>query len=255
MINRTTLLQKPRLTISIGIGICLLISGVLTFSSGAKQIPQQNSAGPEVVNKTQAFELLSASREDNSVVLKLKNGYNKDINGYSISSGIGLKDDVDLTIGDRVITPGEIIEYRVGIPNTRSASTTSSQQPIIILAVMFKDHTSDGDLKTISDIEDRRLGVKMQLRRIFPLLEAALNSPDIDTPSVIARLKTQLSTLPEELNEAPRLAVKRGLRAAKEDVLRRIGDLDSIQHPQSGTNHHQALIKIKEEQERRAARL
>src|SRR5439155_2827743 len=88
-----------------------------------------------------------------------------------------------------------------------------------VLAVTFTDKTSDGDANLIRQIMDNRRGFNKQMKRIRPLLEAALNSSDADSIRILDRLKSQVETLPNEQSSADSSAIKEGQQSAMEEML------------------------------------
>lgn len=234
--------------------ICISILCVVVFSTGAWKPTtklQQNDE-LEIDNKAQSFQVVGIVRDAGDYVLSLKNGYDKPINGYSIGLGTrGAKLDVELITGDRVISPGEIIETRIPISNLRrTASELSAKPKITILSVMFEDGTSNGDPEAIAQTEHSRLGTKIQLKRILPSLQAIVDLPDSKLPEALDKLKAEISSLPVKSNGSLPPAAEVGLRSAKEDLLREIENLG-----QDRLKIRSAVTKIKESGEKRVAKL
>ena len=209
---------------------------------------QENT--PSVSNETQALQVMSLTRSQDGYLLELKNSSNKSINGYVIAIDT-TKRTVDLTAGEGVVAPGDVAQ--IFVPDSQLSTHsggTAQQQHIIILSVTFEDHTSEGDGSTISALEDRRLGVKLQLSRLRPLLEAAIASPDSDSPAVLNRLRAQILSLPDDTDPTLSPYVKSGFRYAREDMLT---DIQKLQ--QSNMSIRRGLIKLNEHSNRRIRRL
>jgi hypothetical protein len=97
---------------------------------------------------------------------------------------------------------------------------------IRILAVVFDDHTSEGDFGVATIIKDTRSGKRMQLKRINRLLHETLQSSDANLPVALDRLKVGIAALSEEPEMGQSLAIHSGLHNAKEDVLTLIERLE-----------------------------
>lgn len=240
--------------------ICVVLALVsLTFwipitkPSSAFAPPQTNDL--TIDNKTQAFQIISAIRDGETVQLSLKNGYSKAISGFTISSSDTSGVQVDFTPADEVIAPGGIYNYKTSVASLQSSDSLSDKLTLRILSVVFEDGTSDGDHQAIADIKNRRLGEKIQLARILPLLRQALSSPDADRPTVLARLKSQITSLPVKPENGQPGEITGGLLHGKEYILRDIRALEQEQSEEGNVNLREKLNKIKERYERKAARL
>lgn len=229
---------------------CLLILGVVAWASHKPSTLQ--ASDPQIVNKTQALQVLNLklNASGDAYILTLQNGYSKNINGYSIGIGSS-KLDVELTNGERVIVPGETTQETIPVSNLRSAGDPNqSLHSINILAVMFDDATSDGDYKAITNLKQRRAGVKLQLQRISAILEPALAKPGDITPDILNKIESQISELSIEPSEGQSPIIKSGLKSAKEDF---ISELEKLKRSDTGLK--EGLKKIKDKAERKAARL
>jgi hypothetical protein len=240
------------------------ICAVLTLVSLTFWITSVNPSGAfapvqsddvTVSNKTQAFQIISAVRDGETVQLSLKNGYGKAINGFTISSSDTSGVQVDFTPTDEVIAPGGIYHYKTSVASLRSSDSLSDKLTLKILSVVFDDGTSDGDHQAIADIKNRRLGEKIQLARILPLLRQALSSSDADKPTVLARLKSQITLLTVKPDNGQPVEITGGLLHGKEYILREIRALEQEQSEEGSVNLREKINKIKERYERKAARL
>lgn len=177
-----------------------------TRASALQQIPQ-------VQNKTSALEVVNVSQQGTLSTLTLRNVSAKAINGYSIGRSNNSKLDVDLTIGDRTIPPGE--EFSESIP------VADSQQPplIKVLAVLFTDGTADGETQVITANKERRKGTKQLLTHILPLLRGAMNS---SAPDELAKLKSKVNELSEDSAGDTSPQTKNGKLRAKQDIISRL---------------------------------
>jgi hypothetical protein len=230
--------MKNKITASL---ICLLIVGVCAATAYKPHQLQRDK--PQVVNKTQLFQVVSLdfNAKGDAYLLTLINGYSKNINGYSLGIG-SARLDVDLTRAERVIAPGETIRESIPASNLQSANANQTLNPINILSVMFEDGGSDGDPDAITNVRQRRLGTKLQLQRITAILETALAAPGNITIQTLDDLKSQVSNLPVEPSTGQSPIVKSGLKSAKEDTLL---EIESLKQNRNGLQEGLQKIKVK----------
>lgn len=223
--------------------------GLLTPSGwGVRVRGSQEDDEPKVESKVEAFHVGSMLHSGADYVLSLQNTSDKPINGYSIAVGAKSKLVVDLTIGDRVISPAEVVTVRIAASNLQTQGAAARR--ITILAALYEDGTGDGDPQAIAETRHRRIGVKSQLQRVLPLLQATLTQSHLDAPGALRSLKEQISSLPVEASGELPPRASAGLRSAKEDVLVALNQLDS-----SGGGFQEHLTRLKGAIERRLARL
>jgi hypothetical protein len=222
--------------------LVLVIALLQPRMRGSRSSRQETAVQPQIDNKTLAFQVVNLTQQASEYVLSIKNISNKNVNGYSLASG-GYSKDSDLTIGDQVISPGEIAE--VIIP--KDASDTGPQI-IRILAVFFEDHTDEGEPSAVKRIKDRRLGKKLQLKRILPLIKAALDTADSNPAAALASLKTKVASLSEEPETVMSRDVRTGLRSAKQDLLTELEKINEA-------NLREKLTLIQEQHKKRLTRL
>lgn len=197
---------------------------------------------PRVKNETESFQLVSVDKIGDLLQLRLKNTFNKAITAYTISYGNSRQTGIDKILGNDVVAPGEIEEFRTPLANvSNSDASTLQEQVVTILVVVFDDRSSEGDFKAADDILNDRLGQKIQLKRINRLIRAALNSPDVDTPATLSRLKAQIASLPEDQEVGQSLAVHFGLNYMKQHVLQHIADIERW-HQSGGKSMLQAEL-------------
>lgn len=236
-----------RVLVTVGT-LAALSAGLLVLTGWSARVGGSQGAEPKAESKTAAFRVDNLVRSESGYLLSLQNASGKPINGYSIAVGAKSKLVVDLTIGDRIISAGEALTVTIPASNLQSQGTTAP--PITVLAVLYEDGTGDGDPQAIAETRHRRIGVKNQLERMLPLLQAALAQPDRDAPAALTKLREQISSLPEAASGGmpPRAAA--GLRGAKEDVLVVLDQLDA-----GGAGFREGLLVLKERVEKRLARL
>ena len=225
----------------------ILIS--LVFATGTTTKPQ--TVMPTVVNATKSLEVLKVAQADGAYVLSLKNNYDKAINGFSVGTSPSSRHDVDYTIGDRVLLPGNVAEEEVPIGSSEDSARPKS---VYVLAALFTDGTSDGDPKVVAENRQRRFGVKLQLQRISRLMESLLISSDSNEPSSLGKLKSQISSLPEEPEAGQLGFVRSGLRSGKQTVLSRIEQFEQ-DNAQKKLSPFQVLTLVKDKVDKHLSKL
>src|SRR5258705_4161448 len=100
--------------------------------------------------------------------------------------------------GQSLIPAGKEYWLTVAAPNRAEATpggfvpTTPSDQQIVIKATVFDDGTYEGDAAMAATVRGYRAGEKMELIKLVPLLENALNSPNADPTEELRRLEAQV---------------------------------------------------------------
>jgi hypothetical protein len=201
--------------------------------------PQQQL--PEIINHTAAIQVISVTPGQSGHELRLKNVSTKNITGYSVGVENAYRTS-DLTVGEHMIAPGEVITAQV--PQIRNPSgVQNAAKGLTIRFVIFDDDSSEGDDIGAQELRDIRSGRREQLNRIVVLLNAAARSLDV------TQLESQLRALPTESLKTDRsFNVARGRLAAKQDVQQEISKLDS-------NNLHGELLKLSERNSRVVRRL
>jgi hypothetical protein len=242
------------------VGICVVMIGANAWSSHS---PLRQSTNPRILNKTRAFEVVSQKRNGQHFLLNLKNGYSKNIIGYTVTQGADTPTSAEVSIeedfiyGDKVIAPGETYAVRIPISEQQSSigKVSTQEQDINVLAVMFDDGTSDGDSKSITKTKDRRRGELIQLERILPLFQAILDLPDADIPEALDRLESQIAALPEISENGLSPSARSGLKGGKEMLLPAAQMLRRNRKIMSTDYLRKELTEIKSHYERAIAKL
>lgn len=106
--------------------------------------------------------------------------------------------------GQPLIPTGKEYWLTVAAPNRAQpipggyVPTSPSDQQIQIKAVVFDDGTYEGDAETAVAVRGYQAGEKMELPRLIPLLEIALNSADRNVIEGLNNLESQVSSLGSE---------------------------------------------------------
>jgi hypothetical protein len=212
----------------------VLLFGLALFGLGTASYHRPGLQAPIVINKTKSVEIISLVPTDLGNDLLLRNITSKNITGYSVAFKNGASTTVDLTVGERVIAPGD--QFTVHLPES-----VEMLQPSIRY-VIFDDDTGDGDATAILELQDRRAGRREQLMRIVSMLNTATASANLE------QLKTDLHSLPEDTAPGRSVYFTLGLRNAKEDALLDVGKLDK-------SNVRAELTKLAEKNNKRMVRL
>ena len=212
----------------------VLLFGLALFGLGTASYLRPGLQAPTVMNKTKSVEIISLVPTDRGNDLLLRNITPKNITGYSVAFKNGASTTVDLTVGERVIAPGD--QFTVHLPESLEMLQPS------IRYVVFDDDTGDGDATAILELQDRRAGRREQLRRIVSMLNTATASANLE------QLKTDLQSLPEDTAAGRSVYFTLGLRNAKEDALLEVGKLDK-------SNVRAELTKLAEKNNKRMIRL
>jgi hypothetical protein len=179
-----------------------------------------------ISNKTRSFQIVSAVRAGEYVQFTFRNDYPQAINAFTLSGGAHSGVQVDFTHSDNRIEPGATYQYRVFAASLEPSGFNEKQLNLTILDVVFEDGTGDGDPLAIAEIQDRRLGERIALTQIVPLLAEALNSRDLETADGIERLKERISFVCEGLTRGQSGEVLGGILHGKGYIL---GDMKQIE--------------------------
>ena len=245
--------------------VLLLVAFLSVGGMSSRALPEpQKEELPQVRNETESFQLISIERIGYLLQLRLKNTSKKAITAYKIGYNNGWQTGIDKIIGDDIVAPGEIEEFRTPFSNLSNSDGPTSPQTVTILAVVFDDRSSEGDFQAADDILNDRLGQKIQLERINRLIQGVLKSPDGNTPAALSRLKSQIASLSEDQGKGQPRAIHTGLYYMKQQVLKLIEELEQWQRDgkallrtelYGSVNLQDALVKIKELGEKRIPKL
>lgn len=223
--------------------ILLVVAGFGTvFSRRSQQTPIKFVQHYQ----TKALEISNTEVIPGAVNVTLKNVSRKSINGIQISSNRGSLriDFLDAEEPERQrILPGATFDQT--FPNP----TSSEPIELDVLAVTFDDKSSEGDATSIQGIIDSRRGLKEELKRLRPLLEAALDSPDGDSIAVLDKLKSQIEQLPSESNDS--VWFRDGQRSARQQILYDVQFLKERQLQTGRVQIRNALRKLKNRHDKR----
>lgn len=222
MEEKTTLGRSWR-AIGLAVGlVCVVSAGSALWLPHSKSNTQDGL--PQVKNETASFQLVSEEKRGSFLVVKVRNISGKGITAYSVSLGRSSRQDMDYCISGYTIEPGSTEEIEFPLSDLDVTDTSNGKRTQIrILSVIFADRTSDGDRGVAAMIQDRRLGKKIQLKRINRMIRDALASGDANLSSALDTLKAGIGLLSEGPDGKEQSSyVNSGLHDAKVDVLRLI---------------------------------
>ncbi|MEK6322796.1 MAG: hypothetical protein AABN33_14060 [Acidobacteriota bacterium] len=183
---------------------------------------------PEVENRTKSFRLVSREKAENDLVLRFENTSALTITGYTLALGqerIGA--DFFSNTAQQGVATGALEEVRIPLSNLSSQSA----KKIIVLTVVFQDHTAEGDSQAARLIFDRREGYATQMQRIRLLLLRAAENTDqgasVTPMAVLKQVRATISSLPERDEHKPSPGMRSGLNFAKQWTLKQIARLES----------------------------
>ncbi|HEX8128887.1 MAG TPA: hypothetical protein VF527_07285 [Pyrinomonadaceae bacterium] len=229
--------------------IFIVALGVSGWSSGRKY---QQSDKVHLARKTHALSIFSATINEDSIKLALKNESDKKINGFQITVN-ELRVQVEFLDADeparQVLHPGAIYEQWYQF------HPTSKTPEISIQAVVFEDGSSDGDTNMIREIKETRLGQKMQLQHFIPSLKKALKAPDADTIAVLDRLESEILSLEENQSDNLSGNIKLGIHNEKTRILGMIQQLRRTQQTRGSVQIKKVLVDFQEKAEKKQSKL
>jgi hypothetical protein len=212
---------KPYFLIFSFVCIFLLLSSFKlgAFNTGASK----KQVNFPVNSLVRGLTIVDIEIQKHFAVVTLKNDSNRVITAFALSSsGIILRSEM---IGsDKAMASATTTTKLCDLP-----SSTSPEEGIIILAVVYEDGTSEGDAKFVKQIFDARAGTQLQLTRILPLFRDASVTPK--TMSLTQKreaMKLKLEQLPEE-EEGQSLEFRVGLHDEKERAMNNLKELERIE--------------------------
>lgn len=222
----------------------LLIYGVLR-NPAAQASPQEVT----VVKRTRGHEELKATIVDGELKISLKNNHRETITAFAISfNNTTVKEDFAYSEVHFGIEPEETFETSYPV------SAAPEFRTLYLLTVLLKDGTKDGNSKIAQEIEDVRLGNKIQILRTLRILEkeaqsrkdlksiktdivAALNAGDVETHINLKELQPGART-DSKLSDD----LRNGLHWGREKMLRRFEVLEQL----PPEDRERGLMELKE---------
>lgn len=199
---------------------------------------------PQVESKTEALELLDVARRHLSVRIRVKNASGKNIYAFRVSyhrSGASTLFCFINNDDKTALAPGEVYEFdHPFLPQSPLA-----RQPLAFEAVLFEDGTGDGEAKKVKGLQDLFLASRKELEHVITLLQAAVESPEVEAADSLSELEVSLSGTPDYT----RGVATEGLgglmlQAWKETAMRVISDLKTRRLGGADVNVREELEKL-----------
>lgn len=210
-----------------------------------------SSKEPNVISRTKGHEILTAEVLNNQVRIRLKNNHTDTITAFAISfSNTTIKEDFAYSDVHFGIEPGDTFEKSYSV----SPSPRGELPTLYLLTILLRNGAKDGNLAVAREIEDVRLGDKIQILRTLRILEtegqspkdlkkiksdivAALNAGEFETRIIINELQPSSRT-DSKLSDD----LRAGLQWGRETMLRRFEVVEQLK-----TEHQeQALREFKD---------
>jgi hypothetical protein len=187
----------------------LRLSGIEPFEIKLVRVSPNIAPVPPVILKgVESVVVINAMAKETTLPsyrIILRNQSNKNIVALGVDVVAG--DKVQITSkprgidGQPLIPSGKEYWLTVAAPNRAQGTphdylpTTPSDQQIQIKAAVFEDGTYEGDAETAAVVKGYQAGEKMELARLIPLLENALNASDVDLVQGLSNLELQVSSV------------------------------------------------------------
>jgi len=174
-------------------------------------------------NHTSAFNVMVKEKTPEGVLrLVLQNMYDKRITAFKTSLGItsSLVDTI-LSTHDEGIYPGATREEFFPI----DIDPELESKGIAILAVTFEDGTSDGHPEFVKEIQDYRLGQKLQVRHVVSKLNQTLNLPDDEIPEALTKIQSGMLSASEKRYSTLPLFARFGIGDAEKRISKYIENI------------------------------
>lgn len=232
-----------------------ILTYMVVFNPGASASPQELT----VISRTRGGEVLTAQVIDNEVRIRLKNNHRDTITAFAIKLGdTTIKEDFALSGVHFGIEPADTFEKSYPL----SPSPTGELPTLYLLTVLLKNGTRDGNLKIAKEMEDVRLGEKIQVLRTLRILEkqrqlrkdlktiksdieAALNAGEPET--LITLKELQPTRNDSKLSDH----VRNGLQWGRETLQHKLEVIEQL----PSEAREQALIRLKERSQKLLAKL
>ncbi|HVF90675.1 MAG TPA: hypothetical protein VNH22_11460 [Blastocatellia bacterium] len=182
-----------------------------------------------IENRTKGLTLITLEKESEYLIAKFRNDYDKIITGYQVSVGIGSIQTQLLSESDQLL-PGairkEILPLQVDL----------DKYGIKILAVIFDDRTSEGDVNSIHEMSDYRAGVKLQRLHSLALLQNIQKLAASGIKFNLSEFETGGIALSKEEEEKLSPNVKLGFRTERNRFQRVFGNLKNLRRDEEDGN-------------------
>lgn len=208
--------------------------------------PVDASFVPPVESKSPALEVVSATRRDFIVRIRLRNTSDKNIYAFRMQyhkGGAAILHSFVMADTKTMVAPGEV--YRYDWPFSPNSSL--AREALIFEAVIFQDGSGDGEPDKVKSLQDLFLTNMRELEYEIALLETALNSLKIETVEGLLEFQNKVSETPETLN----VGMLNGLSGIvlpswKGNTMGMIREIDRKKREEPNTSIREELVKLKD---------
>ena len=208
--------------------------------------PVDASFVPVVESKSQALEVVSVTRRDPFIRIRLRNISEKNIYAFRVryhKGGAATLYSYVMSDSKTMIAPGEVYRYEEPF----SPNSPLAREALVFEAVIFEDGTGDGEADKVKSLQDLFLTNRKELEYQIALLQVALNSANVETFDGLRDLQMKVSGTPQSLN----LAMLNGLVGLtlpswKVNTMAMIGEIERKKRAEPNTSIKEELLKLKE---------
>ncbi len=185
--------------------------GVEPFEIAVVNRNPVNLPTPSATSKVPAVQIERVEIYLPSYRVKIKNISEKKIIGMNATVYVGKKKGI--LFRPRLpeqppIEPQAIHTFEIAMAKNEDrtlngyASSYPPNQSVVITAVIFTDHTYEGDVEDAANLRASAIATKTQLIRIINILEAALAEQESKPQAMIESIKSKIAVLGTESNAA-----------------------------------------------------
>jgi hypothetical protein len=208
--------------------------------------PVDGSFVPAVESKSQALEIVSATRRDPFIRIRVRNTSDKNIYAFRMryhKGGAAILHSFVMADTKTMVAPGEV--YRYDWPFAPNSSL--AREPLIFEAVIFQDGSGAGEPDKVKSLQDLFLTNMRELEYEIALLDAALNSTNIETTPGLLEFQNKVSETPETLS-VEMLSGLGGivLPSWKGNTMGMIREIDRKKREEQNVSIREELVKLKE---------
>lgn len=206
--------------------------------------PVDETFVPTVESKTQALEVLSVTRAGPFLRIRIKNVSDKNIYSFRMSyhkTGQALLFSFIMSDSKTALVPGEVYKYE----HSFISKSSLAREPLTFEAVLFEDGTGDGLADKVKSLQDLYLANRKELEHVIALLQASIDSPDIETVDGLQGLLGKVSETPDYMYGV-QLSGLAGLSLTiwKATAMHKIRDIDEKKRKDESVNIRDELNKI-----------
>lgn len=183
---------------------------------------------PEITNKAQALNITAVSEQRPAYTVTTRNVSHKCINSihwYSLEDG--RKGGGSGLSGLCLIPAGGFFDFRQQFAldyrpaGENAQAKLPGKREIVIEAVVFDDGTFEGEADTAAGMAALMTGSKIQRTKVLQLLRGASETPVDDTTLALTKLKREVTSLSEEVDDATTQDLSQRFASASADVRER----------------------------------